>query len=79
MYSYGFTIQLYNDNVSKGLKGIEFPKDDITFDIKLKMEKSNNNSTQVEDITNDSDIRLWNYKVNLQDNEGKNTRKTNVI
>ena len=71
MYSYGFTIQLYNDNVSKGLKGIEFPKDDITFDIKLKMEKSNNNSTQVEDITNDSDIRLWNYKVNLQDNEGK--------
>ncbi|MCI8465913.1 MAG: hypothetical protein HFI63_08665 [Lachnospiraceae bacterium] len=32
----GITLQLYNDNASKGLKGIELPDgNDITFDLKL--------------------------------------------
>ncbi len=32
---YGVTLQLYNTNASKGLKGIELPQGDITFDLKL--------------------------------------------
>ena len=32
---YGIVVQLYNDNASKGLKGIELPEGDITFDLKV--------------------------------------------
>lgn len=32
---YGIVVQLYNDNASKGLKGIELPVGDITFDLKV--------------------------------------------
>ena len=46
-----FILQLYNTSSSKGLKGLEFPKGDITFDIKLKMERSDLGSGNVEDIT----------------------------
>ena len=34
-YGYAFVLQLYNDNQSKGLKGLEYPKGEITFDIDL--------------------------------------------
>ena len=64
MYGYGIVLQLYNTSASKGLKGLEFPKGDITFDIKLKMERSDLGSGNVEDITQNSDVKLWNYKVN---------------
>ena len=39
-YGYAFILQLYNKDVSKGLKGIEYPKGDITFDIDLKFERT---------------------------------------
>lgn len=32
---YGIVVQLYNDNASKGLKGIELPEGNITFDLKV--------------------------------------------
>ena len=41
MYGYSFIVQLYNNDKEKGMKGIEFPKGDITFDIDLKFERSN--------------------------------------
>ena len=56
MYGYGFVIQLYNTSPSKALKGLEFPKGNITFDIKLKMERSDLGSSEVQDITKESDI-----------------------
>ena len=70
MYGYGFVIQLYNTSPSKALKGLEFPKGDITFDIKLKMERSDVGSKEVEDITKNSDLKLWNYQVNNSSNYG---------
>ena len=79
MYSYGFTIQLRNESASKGLKGIEFPKGDITFDIKLKMEKSDLGSSVTEDITDKSDIKLWNYNINISSNVGKIPNRTMVF
>ena len=62
-YGYAFILQLYNDSPSKGLKGVEYPKGDITFDIDLKLERTKFGSTEREDITKDS-VLLWNYKVN---------------
>ena len=65
MYGYGFTVQLYNDNVSKGLKGLEYPKGEISFDIDLKLERSDfNNPNEFEDITNECTPILWNYALN---------------
>ena len=64
MYGYGFTVQLYNDNVEKGLKGLEYPEGNITFDIDLKMQRTKENSTELEDITSDCTPILWNYRLN---------------
>ena len=63
-YGYAFILQLYNKDVSKGLKGIEYPKGDITFDIDLKFERTDLGSTRREDITDECTPLLWNYKVN---------------
>ncbi len=66
MYGYGLGLQLYNTDVSKGLKGIEYPKGDITFDIDLKLERSTfSGSITLEDITDECTPILWNYKVNV--------------
>ena len=67
IYGYGFTVQLYNDNTEKGLKGLEYPKGEITFDINLKLERTKENSSSREDITNDCTPVLWNYKLNNWD------------
>ena len=64
MYGYGFTVQLYNDNQSKGLKGIEYPQGEISFDINLKLERSKFESTELEDITEEATPVLWNYRIN---------------
>ena len=64
MYGYGFTVQLYNDNESKGIKGLECPKGEISFDIDLKLERSLLGSEELEDITDEATPILWNYRVN---------------
>ena len=63
VYGYTFILQLYNDNSSKGLKGLEYPKGDITFDIDLTMQRSEFGTTELEDITDKANMLLWNYKV----------------
>ena len=64
MYGYNFVVQLYNENESKGLKGIEYPKGDITFDINLQLQRSEFESTDLTDITDECTPVLWNYRVN---------------
>ena len=64
VYGYAFILQLYNDNPSKGLKGIEYPQGEITFDINLTMQRTEFESTELEDITDEATPILWNYKVN---------------
>ena len=64
VYGYAFVLQLYNDNASKGLKGVEYPKGDITFDIDLTMQRSKLGTSELEDITDEANVILWNYKVN---------------
>ncbi len=36
MLGYGVTLELYNDNTEKGLKGIELPADGVEFDLRFK-------------------------------------------
>ena len=67
LYGYGFAIELHNDNKEKGLKGVEYPQGDITFDFDLKLERTRENSDELEDITNLCTPLLWNYKINSND------------
>ena len=64
MYGYAFVLQLYNDNESKGLKGVEYPQGEISFDIDLRLERSVSGSSDVEDITESAMPILWNYNRN---------------
>ena len=64
MYGYGIILELYNQSQAKGLKGIEYPKDDITFDINLKLERSRFQTSELEDITDKCTPVLWNYCIN---------------
>ena len=68
MYGYTFAVQLYNENAEKGLKGIEYPKGEISFDINLKLERSKFESKELEDITNECTPILWQYGVPSWDN-----------
>ena len=74
MYGYSILLQLYNTNSSKGLKGIEFPKGDITLDINLKMEKSDLGDSKLTDITDETNIILWDYNINRKSSVGVNGR-----
>lgn len=64
----GITLQLYNDNASKGLKGIELPDgSDITFDLKVsstyKINTPNEGYQEGQVIENISEYMplLWSY------------------
>lgn len=70
MYGYGLVLQLYNVDANKGLKGIEYPKGDINFNIDLKLTRSKLGSTELEDITDECTPILWNYKVNQNTTTG---------
>ena len=78
VHGFGIGLALFNDSDSKGLKGIEYPKGDITFELDLKVDKvpfSNPNSSI--DITNECTPILWDYKLNNYDetgNMGKNMK-----
>ena len=67
MYGYGFTVQLYNESESKGIKGLEYPEGEISFDIDLKLERTEFGSSNREDITAKATPILWNYRVNNWD------------
>ena len=58
MYGYGFTVQLYNEDESKGLKGLEYPQGEISFDIDLKLERSQFGSDELEDITDEEQLEF---------------------
>ncbi len=66
MVRLGITLQLYNDNASKGLKGIQLPDEDvdITFDLDLKSEYHSHKTPEGEiekkiDVTGEYTPLLW--------------------
>ncbi|MCI8506275.1 MAG: LPXTG cell wall anchor domain-containing protein [Lachnospiraceae bacterium] len=66
----GITLQLYNDNEAKGLKGIELPTGDITFDLKVsskyKINQPNEGYTEKQEIDTSREYcpLLWSYGQN---------------
>ena len=67
IYGYNIILQLYNADVEKGLKGLEYPQGDITFDIETKLEtvETIDGKQVTTDITDLATPRLWNYKINI--------------
>ncbi len=70
----GITLQLYNDHPSKGLKGIELPDGDITFDLQLSSRYTVTNPDHQGDQYDTTDSYtplLWSYGENrwIQYNE----------
>lgn len=61
---YAVVVQLYNDTAAKGLKGIEFPKGDISFDISANAELNGSVLADDKDYT----ISLWDY---IENNAGR--------
>lgn len=59
---YSLALQLYNDSADKGLKGIEFPQGDITYDLVMKSEVNGTDTTS----SNDFAPVLWDYKINME-------------
>ncbi|MGN0493895.1 MAG: hypothetical protein ACI4F7_09635 [Acutalibacteraceae bacterium] len=65
----GVTLQLYNDDPNKKMRGIELPEGEITFDIKLSSEfvplySKEDSTTQwgaPEDVTKDYTPLVWSY------------------
>ncbi|MGN0243715.1 MAG: collagen binding domain-containing protein [Lachnospiraceae bacterium] len=65
LYGYGIALQLLNDSErpEKDLKGLEFPTGDITFDLKLKVQRTIGTS-DITDITSTVTPKIWNYALN---------------
>lgn len=65
--SYGFVLQLRNENMDKGVRGLEVPTGPITFDIDMTaLFKSNN---VPEDVTDTFTPLLWSIKENGEANQ----------
>lgn len=74
VYGYGVSIQLYNDNESKGIKGIQILDGKINFDINMQMERKNF-SKEIVDISDQCNPILWNYKNNTDSSGNIENRK----
>lgn len=78
MLGYGITLELYNDSNGKGLKGIEFPKGDIEFDVTLSGSLYMNGA-QITDENGEpvySAPYIWAYKENENTSYGTNINNT---
>ena len=61
VYKYSLAFLLQGDSVSKGLKGVEYPQGDLTFDINYNLQRTVIGQSNYEDITN-GNMKLYNYK-----------------
>ena len=68
IYKYSLAFLLQGDSVSKGLKGIEYPQGDLTFDINYNLQRTVIGQSKYEDITN-GNMKLYNYKYNNQSSD----------
>lgn len=63
MESYGVTVMMQNDSVEKGLKGLEFPTGEITFDITLNEYSMNSAGALLSDQSGYTPV-MWDYDEN---------------
>lgn len=78
--TYGITIQLYNDTADKGMKGIELPEGDITFDLVLEnVFRPDGNPSRDTDVTESYSPLLWSYGANSSAEIGEEGRSQTVL
>ncbi len=65
MEGYGITVMMQNDSVDKGLKGLEFPTGNITFDITLSEQAENRSGTDLSSMAGYTPV-IWDYDANLR-------------
>lgn len=70
IYGRSVALALWNTSAEKGLKGIELPQGDITYDLKTIAILDNEDSTD----NGDWGVSLWDYKENTMSDKGKNGR-----
>ena len=68
VYKYSLAFLLQGDSVSKGLKGVEYPQGNLTFDINYNLQRTVLGETKYEDITN-GNMKLFNYKYNISNTD----------
>lgn len=73
MVAYGITLQLFNDNPDKGLKGIEIPQGPISFDMKISSTFKADDGN-VYDLSNDPTYRPLMWSGGEHDNAVKQDR-----
>ena len=67
IYGRSVALALWNTSAEKGLKGIELPQGDITYDLKTTATLDDEDSTD----NGDWGVSLWDYKENTQSDRGK--------
>ncbi len=65
MEGYGITVMMQNDSVDKGLKGLEFPSGNITFDITLSEQAENRSGNDLSSTAGYTPV-IWDYDANLR-------------
>ena len=68
IYKYSLAFLLQGDSVSKGLKGVEYPQGDLTFDLNYNLQRTVIGQSNYEDITN-GNMKLYNYKYSNPDSK----------
>ncbi len=86
IFTYGVTLQLYNTSSDKGLRGIELPAGDITFDLKLDTQftpyyqkvdaPSDVQSGTTVDATTDYTPLVWSYSPQSYENTERSIAMT---
>lgn len=82
MLGYGVTVELYNDNKDKGLKGIELPADGIEFDLRFKGGLYMDGEPVIDSDTGKPAVAapyIWAYKENETGDFGKALGETAYI
>lgn len=74
MESYTLQMELLNESVDKGLKGIELPSGDITFNLKATEKIDDKDVTSQENYS----PFLWDYKLNNENTTGMLGRNMNL-
>ncbi|MBO5476662.1 MAG: hypothetical protein J6A15_02780 [Clostridia bacterium] len=70
LYGYTATLQLYNKDSEKGLKGIEYPTGNIEFDLKVYLEEYDSDGNYIPGMNGKVTPILYNYGVNYTDKVG---------
>ncbi len=64
VYTYAALLQLYNNDPDKGIKGLEYSKDEINYNLKLSLYRTSIENGKTEDVTDTFTPILYNYSLN---------------